>query len=76
LRLPEVQPCQPSSKLLEALLAYRRGRMTDEQRAIATALDFQARWRAYEAWRARQKLSPETHALIGAMLTRRPSASA
>ncbi len=62
--------------LLEALLAYRRGRMTDEQRAIATAPDFQARLRVYEAWRARQKLSPETHALIEAMLTRRPSASA
>ena len=61
---------------LEALLAYRRGRMAGEQRTITTAPDFQARLRVYEAWRARQKLSPETHALIGAMLTRRPSASA
>jgi hypothetical protein len=66
--------------LFDALLASRleragSSRMTDEQRAIATAPDFQARWRAYQAWSARQKPDPEAHARIEAILTRRPSSA-
>jgi hypothetical protein len=58
--------------LLDALLAYRRGCMTDEQRAIATAPDFRARWDACQAWRARQKPDPAVGREIEAILARRP----